>query len=113
MNKLTMMGVLEREVDLKYSANGVAFSRISISITDIKKKKDYFNVVVFFDLAEKIASSYKKGDSIYFEGTIQNNNYEKDGKKVYQDRIIVEKLIKSDLVIDEILFAGKDIDLPF
>ena len=114
MNKLIMQGVLVKDVDFKYSANGTAFSRISISITDAKKKTDYFNLVVFFDLAEQIANSYKKGDKIYFEGKLQNNNYEKDGKKVYQDRIIVDKLLQeSSLVTDDVLFAGKDIDLPF
>jgi single-strand DNA-binding protein len=117
MNKVIMKGILERDVDLKYSEKGVAFSRIGISTLDAKKKKDYFNIVVFFDLAEKIATSFKKGDQIHFEGTIQNNNYEKDGKKVYQDRIILEKILefqKQDGVVwDKTVSTDNDVDLPF
>lgn len=114
MNKLTMKGVLTRDPDFKYSESGIAFVRCNISISEGKEKKrtDYFNIIAFSDLAEEIANGYRKGDTIYFDGKLQNNNYEKDGKKVYQDRILVEKL-----VVLQDAKGGKQIipddDLPF
>lgn len=115
MNKLTMSGIVTKDPDFRYSENGTAFVRANISITEgrDKKRTDYFNIVAFYEVAEQIAH-LKKGDVITFEAKLQNNNYEKDGKKIYQDRILVEKLITA-----EVKKGGKQItptpddDLPF
>ncbi len=114
MNKLTMKGVLTRDAELKYSPSGVAVTRINFSITEGKDKKrtDYFNAVAFYDLAEELANNYRKGDTISFEGKLQNNNYEKDGKKVYSDRIIIENFIQESVKGKQIAPTLDD-DLPF
>lgn len=115
MNKIRMKGTLTRDAEFKVSATGTAFTRFNIAIKDVKAKRtDYFNIVAFYDLAEEIANLYKKDSVIHFEGKIQNNNYEKDGKKVYSDRIIAESLYD---IADVVFEGGKQItnedDLPF
>jgi len=116
MNKLEMSGVLTRDNNFKVSDKGNAFLTNSISVTEGKDKKrtDYFNIVAFGDVAETITNNFNKGDTISFIGKLQNNNYEKDGVKVYRDQIIINELtIKAKDV-----FKGKDIkvedaELPF
>ena len=56
MKKVKKKGILERGVDFKYSEKGVA-----ISTTDAKKKKDYFNVVVFYDYDDEIFKTKEIG----------------------------------------------------
>ena len=117
MNRLIMQGVLTRDPDFRVTESGTSFTRVNISVTEGKTKKrtDYFNVVCFFENAEKVANSYKKGDLIYFDGKLQNNNYEKDGKKVYQDRILVENIFEITLQneVKEKSDTLSDDELPF
>jgi single-strand DNA-binding protein len=107
MNKLEMTGVLTRDNNFKVSDKGNAFLTNSISVTEGKDKKrtDYFNIVAFGDVAETITNNMKKGDTISFIGKLQNNNYEKDGVKVYRDQIIVNELI----IKSKDVFKGKEV----
>ena len=107
VNKVEMTGTLVRENSFKVSDKGNAFLTNSIAITEGKDKKrtDYFNIVAFGEVAETITNNLKKGDSISFIGKLQNNNYEKEGVKVYRDQIIINELIvKADKV-----FKGKEV----
>ena len=116
MNKVTMKAVLTRDNNFRVSDKGNAFLTNSISITEGKDKKrtDYFNVVAFGDIAEKIANNYEKGSEIHFEGKLQNNNYEKDGVKVYRDQIVIEKLIKKNDITELLLGTSvDDKEFPF
>jgi len=119
MNKVTIKGALVRDNNLKVSEKGNPFLSNSIAITEGKDKKrtDYFNIVAFGDIAEKIASDTKKGDTIHFEGKLQNNNYEKDGVKVYRDQIVIEKLVVEKLNVADLILGSKDLtkdeEFPF
>lgn len=112
MNKVTMKATLTRDNNFRVSEKGNAFLTNSISVTEGKDKKrtDYFNIIAFGSIAEEIANDYQKGFDIHFEGKLQNNNYEKDGVKIYRDQIVVEKLLlKKANDITELLL-GKPVD---
>lgn len=115
MNKVTMKGNLVRENNFKVSEKGNAFLTNSISVTEGKDKKrtDYFNIVAFGQIAETIADKLKKGSEISFEGKLQNNNYEKDGVKVYRDQIVIEKLLPLKQDVVDLLLGKGDEEFPF
>ena len=53
---------------------------------------DFFNLVSFGHTAEFVEKYLKKGTKVVVEGEIWNNNYEKDGKKIYQDQLIANNV---------------------
>ena len=61
---------------------------------------DFFRYVAFGKTAEFIGKYFKKGSKMLVTGELNNNNYEKDGVKHYQDQI----------VIDSVEFFGKKSD---
>jgi single-strand DNA-binding protein len=107
MNKVEMSGVLTRDNEFKVSEKGNAYLINSISVTEGKNRKrtDYFNIVAFGDIAEKITNNLKKGDNISFIGKLQNNNHENNGVKVYRNQIIVNELI----IKSKDVFKGKEV----
>jgi single-stranded DNA-binding protein len=59
---------------------------------DEAKKTDFYNLKAFSKTAETISKFCHKGDQVFIEGHTANNNYEKDGVKVYRDDFIVDHL---------------------
>ena len=96
MNKLFLMGRLTKDPDIKGSDKPVA--RFSIAVDRRYKDKDgnyptdFFNLVSFGHTAEFVEKYLKKGTKVVVEGEIWNNNYEKDGKKIYQDQLIANNV---------------------
>ena len=94
MNSINIIGTLGR--DPQINAAGTVAS-ISIAVKRKFKNKqtneyetDWFNCKAFNKTAELIRDNFSKGSQIAFEGHLQNNNHEKDGKIVYRDEIIVD-----------------------
>jgi single-strand DNA-binding protein len=99
LNKVSLMGNLTRDPELKALPNGNKVASISIATNrtwkDLNGAKqeavEYHNVVAFGKTAETIAQWCKKGGSLYVEGRIQTRTWDdKDGKKNYKTEIIVE-----------------------
>lgn len=99
MNKLTLVGRLSKDVETRYSqgANPTAISRTSIAVDrkikrDGEPEADFFNLVAFGKTAEFLEKYFKKGMKIAIVGRVENDNYtDKDGRKVYGTRIVVEE----------------------
>lgn len=53
---------------------------------------DWFKYVAFGKTADFIAKYFKKGSKMLVEGSFQNNNYEKDGTKVYGFQFIIDSV---------------------
>lgn len=97
MNKLILMGRLTKEPDIRYN-NDRCIARYSIAVDRRYKDSngqyptDFFNLVSFGKTAEFIETYVNKGTKLVVEGEIQNNNYEKDGKTIYQNQIIINSV---------------------
>lgn len=99
MNKWSAVGRLSKDIEVRYSqgANATAIARTSIAVDrKIKRENepeaDFFNLVAFGKTAEFLEKYFKKGMKIAIVGRIENDNYtDKDGRKVYGTRIIVEE----------------------
>lgn len=94
MNSLNIIGTLGRDPQINAAGTVASFS---IAVKRKYKNKqtneyetDWFNCKAFNKTAELIRDNFSKGSQIAFEGHLQNNNHEKDGKMVYRDEIIVD-----------------------
>jgi single-strand DNA-binding protein len=95
MNRVTLSGRFTKEHDLKPFGDGKFVLKNSLAVNEgygDKQKSHYFNVVAFGKTAELIANYTIKGSKILLSGSLQNNNYDKNGTMVYTDQIIIDEV---------------------
>ena len=89
LNRVTLIGRLGQDPEIRHLENGVAVGRFSLATSDRYRDKDgnwqerpteWHNIVVWRGLAERAQKELKKGMAIYVEGQINYRNYDdKDG----------------------------------
>lgn len=89
LNRVTLIGNLGQDPEIRYLENGVAVGRFSLATTDSYRDKDgnwqdrpteWHNIVVWRYLAERAEKELKKGMTVYVEGQINYRSYDdKDG----------------------------------
>lgn len=95
-----MMGRLTRDPEIRYGQgqNGTVVASLSIAVDRRFKREgdpdaDFFDCTAFGKQAEFAEKYLKKGTKIIAEGRLQNDNYtNKDGQKVYRNRIMIESV---------------------
>lgn len=102
MNKITITGRLTEEPKVTYSAGAepVARASFNFAVPDMSMKRDsegnyptdFFRCTCWNKLAEIVEKHCCKGTKLLISGKLKNNNYEKDGQKVYSNEIIIESL---------------------
>ena len=99
MNKVIHTGRLTHDPEIRYSQGekATAIARFSLAVDRKYKREgeptaDFFNYTAFGKQAEFVEKYLKKGSKIMVTGHLMNNNYEKDGQKVYRDVIITEEI---------------------
>lgn len=97
MNHTEYIGRLTTDGEVSYSNSGTAFYRNSIAVDrefkrDGEPDADFFDFVLFGKGAETFEKWTHKGSKVFLSGRNQNNEYtNKDGQKVRNNRLIVEK----------------------
>ena len=97
MNNITMVGRLTRDPEIRQAGN-TDVCRFAIAVDrgkdkDGQKIADFIDWVAFGRTAQLINQFFHKGDGIGIVGHIQNDNYtDKDGKKVYRNTQIVDRI---------------------
>lgn len=84
-----LTGRLGQKPELKHTDDGVPYVQLSLATTDrftndagfVLQQTEWHRAVAWGPVAEKIASTFKKGDSVTLAGAIRINVYEKDGAK--------------------------------
>lgn len=101
MNKVTLLGRIVRDPEVRYSTgeNATAIARFSVAVNRKFKnaegnyEADFINCVSFGKQAELIEKYFKKGSQICLSGRIQTGSYtNKEGNKVYTTDVVVEEL---------------------
>ncbi len=102
LNRVTLIGNLTRDPELRNTPNGKAVASMSIATnrfwTDAQgqkqKEAEYHNIVMWTKLAE-IASQYlHRGSKVYVEGRLQTREWTgQDGIKRYRTEIVVGNMI--------------------
>lgn len=95
MNKFMGIGRWSKEIELRYTSEGVAVASSSIAIDEgygDKKKTSFFNVVMWRKTAESAAQYSGKGKKVAIEGRLQQRSWDKDGVKQYIVEIVAEQV---------------------
>lgn len=89
INKVTLIGRLGRDPELKYTTGGTAYCRFSIATDDSwvdknsgerQERTEWHNVVAWQRLAEICGQYLAKGRQVYIEGSIQSREWEDQDK---------------------------------
>lgn len=102
MNQITITGRLTEEPKTTYSSGSepVAHSFFNFAVPDMSMKKDaegnyptdFFRISCWGKRAETIEKHCTKGTKLLISGRLKNNNYLKDGQKVYSNEIVIDSL---------------------
>ena len=94
MNQVVLTGNLTRDPELKHSASGGSYTRFTIAVSREYKKDetDFISCTAFNKTAEIIGEYTAKGSKIGVIGRLQQDTYEKDGKKQSKTGVIVDRV---------------------
>lgn len=96
VNKVTILGRLGQDPELKYTPSGAAVCNFSLATSESWKDKagqkqektEWHRVTVWGKLAELCNQYLAKGRQAYVEGSLQTRSWDdKDGKKCYMTEI--------------------------
>ena len=92
MNQFYFSGRYTKDPEVSMSGD-IKIAKFSIAVDRRNKDKtaDFFNLTAFAGTADFIDQYCKKGMKMLFRGHVNNNNYEKDGRKIYQNSFIVDE----------------------
>jgi len=101
LNKVSLIGNLGRDPEVRYMPNGEAVCNFSIATTDKWKDKagvkqertEWHNIVMYRKLAEIAGEYLKKGRPVYLEGRLQTRKWQtKEGQDRYTTEIIADQM---------------------
>ena len=102
LNRVTLIGNLGADPELKYTQNQLAVTRLSIATNERFKAADgnwtdrteWHRVVVFGKTAENCCQYLKKGKPVCVEGRLQTRKWQdKEGRDVYTTEIIAINVV--------------------
>lgn len=102
LNKVTLIGNLGKDPEVRYMPNGEAATEVTIATTEAWKDKNTgeqkeateWHRVKFYRRLAEIAGQYlKKGSQVYVEGKLQTRKWQdKDGQDRYTTEIIASEM---------------------
>ncbi|WP_066297425.1 single-stranded DNA-binding protein [Bacillus sp. FJAT-29937] len=99
MNRCVLVGRMVKDVDLRYTPNGVAVASFTLAVNRTftnqqgEREADFINCVVWRKAAENTANFCKKGSLVGVDGRIQTRSFDgQDGKKVYVTEVLAESV---------------------
>lgn len=100
VNKVIIIGNLGRDVELRYTPQGMAVTTLSIATNRTYKGKDeqvvketeWHRAVVWGAQAEACAKYLAKGRQVYVEGRLKTRSWDADGITRYATEIISERV---------------------
>lgn len=98
MNKVSLIGRLTRDPDIRYlqNENETCVARYTLAVNrkykrEGKPEADFIQCVVFGRMAETASNYFYQGLKIAVSGRIETDSYtNKDGQKVYTTTVVVE-----------------------
>jgi len=116
-NKITFTGRLGRDVEIKYTPSGQAVATFSVASnrpvrdeteqSGWKDETEWFRVVAWRELAERMAKNLTKGTRVLIEGRIQTQEYtNKEGQRQRSTEVIANDY----MILERKQNAGADND---
>ena len=103
VNKVTLVGNLGRDPEIRAMQNGDKIVQLSIATSDRWKDKnsgeqrertEWHRIVIFNDALGKIAEQYlKKGSTVYLEGQLQTRKWtdQQSGQDKYTTEVVLQR----------------------
>ena len=101
LNKVMLIGNLGKDPEMRFATSGTAVAKFSIATSERTKDKvsgewvektEWHNIVLFGKQAELAGEFLSKGKTVYIEGRLQTQKYEKDGIMRYNTEIVGDKI---------------------
>lgn len=97
-NKVLLIGNLTRDPELRYTPGGTAVADFGMAINRTWKGQDgekreevcFVDITAWAKQAEQIQQYCRKGRSLFVEGRLQFDQWEKDGQKRSRLRVVLE-----------------------
>lgn len=125
MNNITISGRLTREVELKKTNNNKQYIINTLAVYRDKENTDFIKFIVWEHQAEYLSRNAKKGDMAVISGSLQVSQYESNGQKREDYRVVAKDIVlmptnkkeepKQEIVVND-CGGGYEIfdsDLPF
>lgn len=101
INKVTILGTLGGNPEVKYLPNGGAIANISVATSEqwtgndgqAQKRTEWHKIVFFKRLAEVVGQYLKKGSKVYIEGKLQTRKWQdQNGQNRYTTEIVANQM---------------------
>ena len=101
LNRVFLIGNAGRDAELRFLANGTAQASFSLAVNRNQRgpdgewvqETDWFNVVAWRELAERLPQTVTKGQMVYVEGRLSIRSWEgEDGEKQYRTEIVANSV---------------------
>ena len=103
VNKVTLVGRLGQDPELRYTTSGQGVTRFTLATSDTwkdkntgekKEKTEWHRVTVWGKLAELCNDYLKKGRQVYLDGKLQTRSWEDtNGVKKYTTEIVANNVV--------------------
>ncbi|MHB1004668.1 MAG: single-stranded DNA-binding protein [Chloroflexota bacterium] len=102
LNKVMLIGNVGRDPEMRYTPSGAAVTSFSVACGrtrispdgERREETEWFNVVAWEKLAERVNQYVTKGQKVYVEGRLQTRSWEgTDGQKRYRTEVVANTLL--------------------
>ncbi len=97
LNKITIIGNLGRDPEVRYTPDGLAVTSFSVAVTERYKGEDntmWFRVSAFGKLGEICGNYLSKGKQVFIEGKLRTNEWDdRDGNKRFGLDILAREMV--------------------
>ena len=101
MNKIMLIGNLGKDPEMNYTPSGVALTKFTLAVNRVtksstgekEKETEWFNIIVWRQLAETCNTYLHKGSKVYIEGRLQQRKYtDKNGIERWITEVIASDM---------------------
>jgi single-strand DNA-binding protein len=101
LNKVMLIGNTGRDAEMRYLSTGTAMTTFSLAVNSRRRSQsgewedqtDWFNVVIFGDMAERISQYITKGKQLFVEGRLNNRQWDDDqGQRHYRTEVVANNV---------------------
>ncbi|OQX27119.1 MAG: hypothetical protein BWK80_06930 [Desulfobacteraceae bacterium IS3] len=97
LNRITLIGNLGRDPEVRYTPDGLAVTNFSIAVSDKYKGEErtmWFRIIAFGKTGEIAGEYLSKGKQVYVEGRLQTSEWtDRDGKTRFSLEVIASNLV--------------------
>lgn len=127
-NKVILIGNVGKDVEVKTTSTGSKYAYVSLATSEkFKDKKTgekkenttWHSLKVYEPIVDIFSQYVKKGSKICIDGSLRNNEYEKDGQKIRSTEVVVKNMVFLDKINSQEINDNKrnpyafDDEIPF